>query len=86
MNALLINALVYIVGRLIDGGLFETIKEVVSLYSTNSEMSGEEKKAAVQAALKKLKGDQKAVLLSSQGYLINLAIEAAVAWVKSRGK
>lgn len=82
MNTFLINSLLYIVRKLITGGLLDTIKQIVLLYATNDNLTGAQKKEAVVVALKKLEGDEKEVFLAASGNLINLAIESAVVWAK----
>ena len=84
MNTFLIKTLMYVVGKFIGAGLFEAVKEIVLLYVSDTTLTGAEKKAAVLAALKKLRGDQKAALLNAGGNLVNLAIEAAVVWAKAK--
>jgi hypothetical protein len=72
-----------VVRHLIDTGLFDHILALVEVYF-NASLSGDQKKAAVQADLAQLQGDLKVAFSGTPTVLINLAIEAAVAIIKNK--
>lgn len=63
---------------MVGGKVFGDIQRIVASY-TNANLSGEEKR---QEALK----DIKDIGVALSGWLINLALELAVAWIKSKVK
>ncbi len=68
-----------------DGNLMQTIVNLVE-ETTNIEISGEEKKRAVIQRLKAVGGELKPIVAATAGYLLNLAVEVAVAYIKSRAE
>jgi len=86
MQGLILKALFFAINRLIDAGLVEAIKQIVLIYVTNTSMTGEQKNAAVKESIKSLKGDLKKSYESTSSNLINLAVESAVVWAKSKTK
>lgn len=72
-----------VVRHLIDTHLFDHILALVEVYF-NANLSGTEKKAAVQADLQQLQGDLKTAFTGTPTVLVNLAIEAAVAIIKNK--
>lgn len=81
MSKILLNLLSFVVNRLIDANLFESIKVLVSA-QMNTELTGEQKKAAVKAELNNLSGNIKNEFEKTASNLINFAIEAAVLIIK----
>lgn len=61
---------------MLGGKVFNTIKDIV-VFQSNTDKTGEEKKAEAIAGFKRVGGDL-------AGWLLNLGIELAVAWLKSR--
>ena len=83
MNKLVTGSILKLIGFLMSGDLLKHIEELVLLVSS-SKLSGAEKKAQVLEGLQKLGGDLGAAVASTAPYLINLAVEAAVANIKAR--
>ncbi len=77
-TSLLWNLVTKIVG---NASLTQNIFELVQT-AASWKLSGQEKKARVMAELGQIRDD----LDEIGGWLINLAIEAAVAWIKARVK
>jgi hypothetical protein len=83
INSLLMSLLNYVVKAIIGSGVFNEIKTLVQLeFSSNK--TGDEKKAAVQAALNAIKGDLGIVVKSTAVWALNLGIETAVAQVNTK--
>jgi hypothetical protein len=81
MSTILYNLLSFVVNRLIDAKLFESIKNMV-LSQMNTSLSGAEKKAAVQSELNNLQGNLRDEFTKTAPNLVNFAIEAAVVLLK----
>jgi hypothetical protein len=81
MSKLLYNLLSFVVNRLIDAKLFESIKDLVAV-QMNSKLSGDQKKAAVKAELAELQGNVRTEFEKTASNLVNFAIEAAVLIIK----
>jgi hypothetical protein len=81
MSSFLLSLLSFVINRLIDAQLFETIKALVES-QMNNELSGAAKKAVVKSALTQLEGNIKEQFIKTAPNLLNLAIEAAVVIIK----
>lgn len=81
MNGFLLNLLSFVIKRLVDAKLFEHIRDMV-IAQVDTKLTGEQKRAAVKKELDELTGDLYDSVKSTAPYLINLAIETAVALVK----
>lgn len=81
MSKIIFNMLAFVIKRLIDAKLFESIKDmVVAQMDTN--LTGEQKREAVKNELNELTGNIADEFKKTAPNLINLAIETAVAIVK----
>lgn len=81
MSKIIFNMLAFVIKRLIDAKLFESIKDmVVAQMDTN--LTGEQKREAVRNELNELTGNIADEFKKTAPNLINLAIETAVALVK----
>lgn len=83
MSTIVYNLLSFVINRLIDAKLFESIKDLVSAQMDTS-LSGEQKKAAVKAELAELQGNIKDQFVQTAPNLVNFAIEAAVVMLKRK--
>ena len=81
MNTFLFNLLTFIVRRLINAQLFEHIRDMVNAQMDNN-LTGEQKRAAVKQELTELNGALLEDFHKTAPYLVNLAIESAVALIK----
>lgn len=81
MSTILLNLLSFVVKRIVDAHLFDHIKALV-LSQVDTSLTGDQKKAAVQAELAGLTGDLKVSFQNTSGNLINFAIEAALILIK----
>jgi hypothetical protein len=81
MNTFLFNLLTFIVRRLINAQLFEHIRDMVNAQMDNN-LTGEQKRAAVKQELTELTGALREDFHKTAPYLVNLAIESAVALIK----
>lgn len=82
MNALMRKLLDIVVKSLVGGDLFDHIKQAVAIQMNATNLTGEQKKVAVQANIKALKGDLGIAANNLGQTLLNLAIEAALVLVK----
>ena len=85
MKKFITSSLLTLIGMLIDSQVFEAIKDLVRA-QFDTDKSGAEKKAAVDAALNDLTGDVANALKKTSGFLVNLAIEGAVTYLLVREK
>jgi len=85
MNKWVTAALLRIVGMLVDGKVLDEILRLVQTYFSET-LSGPEKRDAVEQELRVLRGEVGEAVRETAGYLINLAIEAAVAYLKARSE
>lgn len=83
MSKTLLNLLVYIIKQMITRDLFDHILEIVKA-KTDTDLTGAEKRAAVQAEIKEIRGDLAGAVQATSSTVINLAIEAAVLAVKGK--
>lgn len=83
MNTWVINTIQFLVGRLIDADLHAEIINLVEA-ATELELPGEEKRARVLAALHSLGGKLGPIVAATAGFLLNLALEVAVAQLKAK--
>lgn len=81
MSKIIFNMLAFVVKRLIDANLFESIKQMVEA-QMDSKLTGEQKRAAVKNELNELTGNIADEFKKTAPNLVNLAIETAVALVK----
>lgn len=81
MGKIIFNMLAFVIKRLIDAKLFESIKDMV-VAQMDSNLTGEQKRAAVKAELNELTGNVAEEFKKTAPNLVNLAIETAVALVK----
>ena len=86
MQGIMLNVLFFAVNRMLDTLLVEAIKKLVLAYVNITTLTGPQKKAAVEEALENLNGALKIVYENTSSSLINLAIESAVVWAKSKTK
>lgn len=81
MSKIIFNMLAFVIKRLIDANLFESIKAMVAA-QMNTNLSGEQKRNAVKNELNHLTGNIADEFKKTAPNLVNLAIETAVALVK----
>jgi hypothetical protein len=81
MNTFLFNLLSFVVKRLVAAQLFEHIRDIVAA-QMDTNLTGEQKRAAVKQELYELNGALRDDFQKTAPYLINLAIESAVALLK----
>jgi len=78
VDKITVNAIVFFVKRLIDSNVFSELERLIA-GAMNFDISGEEKKAHVMAALKSLGGAVAPIIAATAGWALNLALEAIVA-------
>lgn len=81
MNTFLFNLLSFIIKRLVAAELFEHIRDMVNA-QMDSNLTGDEKRNVVKQELSELTGALRDDFQKTAPYLINLAIESAVALIK----
>ncbi len=81
MNTFLFNLLSFIIKRLVAAQLFEHIRDMVNA-QMDSNLTGDEKRNVVKQELSELTGALRDDFQKTAPYLINLAIESAVALIK----
>jgi hypothetical protein len=81
MSKIIFNMLAFVIKRLIDAKLFESIKDMVTA-QMDSNLTGEQKREAVKNELNELTGNIADEFKKTAPNLVNLAIETAVALVK----
>ncbi len=81
MSKIIFNMLAFVVKRLIDAKLFESIQDMV-LAQMDNNLTGEQKRAKVKQELYELTGNVAEEFKKTAPNLVNLAIETAVALVK----
>lgn len=81
MSKIIFNMLAFVIKRLIDANLFESIKDMVQA-QMDTNLTGEQKRAAVKNELNELTGNIADEFKKTAPNLVNLAIETAVALVK----
>lgn len=68
-----------------DGSLMQTIVNLVN-EMMDFNLSGEEKKREVLRHLKEIGGELQPIVAATAGYILNLAVEIAVAYIKSKAE
>lgn len=79
ISTIIINAVGVITSKEVTDKVIELVRTASSL-----EITGEEKRAQVKAQLKALTGELGTKVQGLESYIINLAIEAAVAFITAR--
>lgn len=85
MNAIVATVLLNTMKLITSGDLMEHVVQLVSEVAS-MEIAGEDKRRAVLQRLKAIGGDLQPVIAATAGYLLNLAVEVAVAYLKSRSE
>ena len=85
MNSIVAAVLLNTMKLVTDGQLMDHIVGLVGEVSS-MEISGEDKRKAVLLKLKQVGGDLQPVVLATAGYVVNLAVEVAVAYLRTRAK
>lgn len=85
MNSIVATVLLNTMKLVTSGALMEHIVELVG-EASNLSISGEEKRRAVMEKLKQVGSDFQPIIMATAGYVINLAVEVAVAYLRSRSE
>jgi len=83
MNKFITASLLKLIGMLMNDDLLLAIKNLVTA-EFFSDKTGAGKKASVDSRLRELRGELGKVVAETSDYLINLAIEGVVAYLKAR--
>jgi hypothetical protein len=83
MQNFIVSMLVYFTKRLIDGEVFDHIHHLV-VSAANMDIPGDEKRKAVLLSLRDIGNDMLPALAATAGWVVNLAIEVAVAKIKAQ--
>ena len=83
MKRVLLNLIIALLKRLADAGLVESVRDFV-LVVMDLDIPGEQKKQRVLEMLRQFYGAGATVLAETAPHIVNLIIEAAVAWAKAR--
>jgi hypothetical protein len=83
INSILLSLLNYVIKAIIGSNVFNEIKNLVQIeFSTDK--TGAEKKAAVEASIKAIKGEVGVIVQNTASWALNLGIEAAVATINTK--
>lgn len=85
MNPYVASALLGLLKMITSGALMDHLIEFVSEVA-NLQISGEDKRRAVLQRLNTIGGDLQPVIAATASYVLNLALETAVAYVRSHSE
>lgn len=82
MNAIAIEGMIFFLKRLIDSRVYDKLESLVAEFFT-ADLPGETKRQRVLEALRKLGGVLAPAIAATASWLLNLALELAVARLKA---
>jgi hypothetical protein len=86
MKSLLLAALLQIVARLTAPALVERMKEVVAEVALRQGLTGAERRELALDLIRMVGDEASAVARDTAGHMLNLALEAVVAWARHRAQ